>query len=88
MTQQLTQKKNFYFSLFIKFTVFTLGVVVILSAAALREQKQVDLCEFKASLVYIVSPRQLELHNETESQKSTPTPQRKRLTVLAGYGSP
>ena len=33
------------------------------------EQRQVDLCEFEVSLVYIVSSRPPELNSETLSQR-------------------
>jgi hypothetical protein len=47
------------------------GVVALISA--LRAQRQVDLYEVKASLVYIVSSGQLELHNETPYQRKRKT---------------
>jgi hypothetical protein len=40
----------------------------------LRRQRQVDLCEFEASLVYRVSSRTAELHSET-----LPLPPKRRL---------
>ena len=36
---------------------------------ALRQQRQVDLCEFKARLVYIASSRAVRNYRETLSQK-------------------
>ena len=39
-------------------------------APALGRQLPVDLCEFKASLVYIVSSKSPRLHRETLSQDS------------------
>jgi hypothetical protein len=42
------------------------GTVVATSLVpALRKQRQVDLCEFKTSLVYTVSSRTEKLHGET-----------------------
>ena len=38
---------------------------------ALRRQRQVDLCEFEASLVYIVSTRTLEIQSKTLSHTQT-----------------
>jgi hypothetical protein len=37
---------------------------------ALRRQRQEDLCEFKASLVYRASSRRAGLHRETLSWKT------------------
>jgi hypothetical protein len=44
---------------------------------ALRRQRLADLCEFKASLVYIASPGQPELHSETLSQTNKQTNKQK-----------
>jgi hypothetical protein len=37
--------------------------------SALKRQRQAELCEFKASLVYIVSLGQPELHRKNKKQK-------------------
>ena len=40
-----------------KKNLLRLGVVAIALVSAFRKQKQADLCEFEASLVYIMSSR-------------------------------
>jgi hypothetical protein len=49
----------------------------MLLITAHRRQKQVDLCEFKASLVYKMSLGQSKLHRETVSQKQSKNKQTK-----------
>jgi hypothetical protein len=41
----------------------------VTSTLEVKRQKQVDLCEFKTSLVYIASPGQLGLQNRILSQE-------------------
>ena len=46
---------------------------VVMQAFNLRKQRQMDLCEFEASLVYKSSSTQPTLHRETLSLKATAT---------------
>lgn len=41
---------------FFKFKNLTPGMVVYTSNPSTQEQRQVDLCDFKANLIYIASP--------------------------------
>ena len=49
-----------------------------------RKQRQVDLCELKASLVYRTSSRQSVLHSETKSSQEGG---RKNKTIIEAQSS-